>query len=95
MALTFKEVKKAEKNGRLQESIEHKRWKKPITELLEKEKKFLSAGEIRNSLGVNSHIYPHIRYLKISGTLVTKIVDNKAYYGLKEWEDVKKQKNNL
>lgn len=86
MSLTFKEVKKAEKNGRLQKSITHKRWKKPIIELLEKENKFLTAGEIRAFLKANNHIYPHLRYLRISGSLATKIVDNKVYYGLKEWE---------
>lgn len=92
MALTIKEIRKAEKNGRLQKSLKYKRWKKPITELLQKENKFLSAGEIRNSLGVNSHIYPHLRYLKISGSLAAKIVDNKVYYGLKEWEECQKAK---
>lgn len=82
----MKDIKEAERDGKIQNSLEKKKWKDPITKLLKKEKKFLSAGEVRKFLKANHHIYPHLRYLKLSGALTTKIVENKVYYGLKEWE---------
>ena len=85
MGISIDEMKDAEKKGNTADSVKRIQWKKLVTELLEKERKFLSASEIRNSLGTNSHTYAQIYYLKKSGVLNMKVLAGKAYYGLKEW----------
>ena len=85
MGITIKEMENAEKSGRVTDSIKKIRWKSLITELLKKEKRFLTAGEIRESLKSNNHVYMQINYLKNSGILQMKAVDGKPHYGLAKW----------
>lgn len=86
MGFTKDEMEKAERNGKVENHIKRNKWKEPITNILKKQNKFLNAKEIRELLKAKDHIYQHLHYLKLSGSLATKIVDNKVYYGLKEWK---------
>ena len=85
MGFTKEELKKAEQNGRVTDTIDRIQWKKLMTDLLKRKNKFLSAGEIRDALKATNVVYVHLRYHRMNGTLKARTVDGKIYYGLKEW----------
>ena len=87
MGISIEDMKKAVENGKVADSIERIRWKKLITEMMKRESRFLSAGEIRKYLKASSHVYTQLSYLKKSGFLDMKVLDGRAYYGLKEWSN--------
>jgi len=90
VGITIDDMRKAEESGKVSDSPKRVGWKVLVSELLERENRFLSASEIRDALKASSHVYTQLSYLKKSGLLNMKVLDGKSYYGLKKWSEQKK-----